>query len=364
MNSQNPTIPQAELTLNHHCPLVTCGQEVRRGERIATSSTPDRGDLHAPVAGSVSYVDAFRIRIESGSGETVDPIDLDDLSGEELFSKLHELGADIPPSTRLDTLIINAADIEPDVFARRTLSTTSLATLERGLKAATSVYTPGRTVLAALKGSAGELPGAERVDISEQYPAALAPLVAMAVTGKEAPENTVVIGAETLFQLGRIMETGLPALETMVTVGDDTEIVTVGTPVGALVEQTGERPEDRDRIVLGGILSGTAAASPRQGIARDTTSVRLVKSPASVAEDAPCVGCGECVRRCPARLDPSMISSYAEFAMYEKANAESVEACFECGLCGFFCIAKRPMLQYIRLAKNELVRAKALSGEE
>uniref|UniRef100_UPI0006D23A43 hypothetical protein n=1 Tax=Salidesulfovibrio brasiliensis TaxID=221711 RepID=UPI0006D23A43 len=257
MNSQNIQISQAELTLDRHCPLVKCGQQVKRGERIATSSRPVRGDLHTPVAGSVSYVDAFRIRIDaSPEGESVEPVELDGLSGADLLTQLRELGADLPPAEAVDTLIINAADPEPDMAARRTLVNTSLATLERGLEAATTVYSPRRTALAALKGSAAELPGAERVDIPDQYPSALDPLVAFAATGEEAPANTVVIGAETLYQVGRIMETGLPALETMVTVGEDTEIIAVGTPVGALIEQTGERPEDRDRIVLGGILRG------------------------------------------------------------------------------------------------------------
>jgi electron transport complex protein RnfC len=97
---------------------------------------------------------------------------------------------------------------------------------------------------------------------------------------------------------------------------------------------------------------------------RRTSAVSLVRNPAPVAVDAACVGCGECVRRCPARLDPAMITSHAEFGQYAKAEAEAVDACFECGLCGFFCIARRPMLQYIRLAKRELAKAKAQSGEE
>jgi electron transport complex protein RnfC len=213
-------------------------------------------------------------------------------------------------------------------------------------------------------GAENPLDGAETVVIQGAYPAGLDPLVARAATGREAPGNAVVVGLETVHHVGRIVETGLPVLETMVTVGETGRIVTLGTPVGALVDEQGETLHDGDRIVLGGVLRGRTAASPAQGVDRATTAVSLVRNPAPVAVDAACVGCGECVRRCPARLDPAMITSYAEFGQYDKARAEHVHACFECGLCGYFCIARRPMLQYIRLAKTELARSAAQIGEE
>jgi electron transport complex protein RnfC len=188
--------------------------------------------------------------------------------------------------------------------------------------------------------------------------------VALAATGKEAPEDAMVLGLETLFQVGRIMETGLPAMETMVTCGDRQRLVAVGTPAGAILAESGQKPQDRDRIVLGGVMRGTAASSPRQGVSKKTSAVLLVKNPDSVAMDAPCVGCGQCIQHCPARIDPAMITSYAEFGMYDKAETAHIDACFECGLCGYYCIARRPMLQYIRLAKCELAKAKALAAEE
>lgn len=355
---------QTELTLDRHCALVTCGQEVKRGQCIATANGPGQGDIHTPMSGKVVHVDAYRVRIAPEGNETVAPVDLSDLTGEELRAKLLTLGADLPEGHAVDTLIINGVDAEQDIVTRRSLLADCSAILETGIAALDSVYAPGETVLAVPQGSPHQLSGLNTAAISEQYPSGLDPLVAKAVTGQEAPENTIVIGLEILFHVGQIMETGLPALETMVTIGEEGRIVSLGTPVGSILDQTGEIIRDRDRIVLGGILRGKAAGSPTQGVDRSTYAVSVVSNPAPVARDAACVGCGECVRRCPARLDPAMITSYAEFGMYDKAAQEGVDACFECGLCGFFCIARRPMLQYIRLAKNELAKAKALSAEE
>lgn len=353
-----------EMNLTRHCPLVACGQAVARGERVATASVPGRGDIHAPFAGKVAHVDPYRIRIApEGDGET-EPQSLAGLEGGDLLAFLRGLGADLPENGQVDTLIVNGVDAEPDEGSRRALLTDHKDTLRAGLEALTRGYGPGRTVLAVPSGAVNRLEDRECAEISPQYPAGLDPLVAKAVTGGEATANTLVVGLETVFHAGRIAETGLPVLETMVTVDGQARLIPLGTAVGAILEETGAEIRDRDRIVLGGVLRGVTAASPAQGIDRATTSVQIVRNPAPVAEDAPCVGCGECVRRCPARLDPSMITSYAEFGLYDKAEAEAVDVCFECGLCGFFCIARRPMLQYIRLAKNELAKAKAKAGED
>jgi len=65
---------------------------------------------------------------------------------------------------------------------------------------------------------------------------------------------------------------------------------------------------------------------------------------------------------CPARLKPSNLSRYAEFALHERCRAEHIESCLECGLCGYVCIARRPVLQYIRLAKRKLAEMERDKG--
>jgi electron transport complex protein RnfC len=355
---------QAEMVLTRHCALVQCGQEVRRGQTIAIANVPGRGDIHAPFSGKVLHVDPYRIRIERGSGETVAPASLDGLIGAKLRKRLAELGADLPAAETVDFLILNAVDVEPSERGRRQLLADHAETLQAGAQALIRVYGSSSTMVAVPAGTQNPLVETETTVIQGGYPAGLDPLVAKAVTGREAPGNAVVVGLETAYHVGRIIQTGLPVRDTMVTVGETGRIVSLGTPVGELVAEQGGTLHDGDRIVLGGVLRGTAAASPGQGVDRATRSVAVVANPAPVAVDAACVGCGECVRRCPARLDPSMLTSYAEFGMYDKAAAEHVDVCFECGLCGYYCIARRPMLQYIRLAKSELARAAAQTGED
>lgn len=106
---------------------------------------------------------------------------------------------------------------------------------------------------------------------------------------------------------------------------------------------------------MGGPLTGEAVYSLKHGVSPDTQAITILKANKEpTVKDNPCVGCGECVIKCPARLEPNMISRHSEFGLYENTLTYNIASCIECGLCGYWCKAQRPMLQYIRLAKKEL----------
>jgi electron transport complex protein RnfC len=68
----------------------------------------------------------------------------------------------------------------------------------------------------------------------------------------------------------------------------------------------------------------------------------------------PCVNCGRCIDICPVDLQVQLIGRYAEFELFEPTAELGIDQCFECGLCAAVCTARRPLLQYIRLAKAGL----------
>ena len=55
-------------------------------------------------------------------------------------------------------------------------------------------------------------------------------------------------------------------------------------------------------------------------------------------------------------LEPWLISVVSEKAMWERAEAEKITDCMECGACAYTCPAKRPLLDYIRLGKSTVIR--------
>jgi electron transport complex protein RnfC len=53
-------------------------------------------------------------------------------------------------------------------------------------------------------------------------------------------------------------------------------------------------------------------------------------------------------------LIPSMLSVLSEKGFFEDAKAYNLFDCFECGVCTFVCPSKRPIVQFIRLAKSQV----------
>jgi len=345
-----PAPQVVRVPMSCHRPEVQCGQDVARGVHIG-------GGRYAPISGTITEVHPYYICITAGKEVQPVPKDLSGLRGDALRQVLGELGAKLPQGPT-DTLIINGVDPEPGVTAFTHMLTEFGSVLSLGLETARKIYNPAKCVLAVEQGRPNSLNGCDPVHIKEGYPNGLNPLVVAAVTGKEAPEDTVVLSVGTLFELGRIMETGLPCVDVVLTANERNFVVTVGTPADTVLSEAGLSVRDGDTLVLGGHMRGEAAHSPQQGVDKNTYGLFVIrKGEYPAVTDAPCIGCGECIQVCPARIDPSTISGYAEFRMYEKCADHDIDACMECGMCGFFCISRRPLLQYIRLAKQHLAFA-------
>ncbi|MDE6854297.1 MAG: 4Fe-4S dicluster domain-containing protein, partial [Muribaculaceae bacterium] len=66
----------------------------------------------------------------------------------------------------------------------------------------------------------------------------------------------------------------------------------------------------------------------------------------------PCVRCAACVDACPMGLEPYLLSTYGRLRMFDEARQADVADCLECGACSWSCPSSRPLLDYIRIAKQ------------
>ena len=57
-------------------------------------------------------------------------------------------------------------------------------------------------------------------------------------------------------------------------------------------------------------------------------------------------------------LEPYLFMQFAENKYYDEMKAHSVMNCIECGCCSYTCPASRPLLDMIKLGKNELRKKK------
>ncbi len=356
-----PPPDEVHIPLIDHIPVVERKKKVLQGAMIAKYPADDAGDIHAPVSGKVTGIthSSISIKTDMENLQTA-PVDLSGIKpGKELIRILKGLGVDTRKLNRAKTLIINGFNPEPGISVYDQLLRDHQPTLERGLELVRKLISPSSVILAAPGRSTAYLSGCMTFHIKTVYPNSLNRVVVKLVTGLDKPKNVAIVSIPQLYFIGKVLETGLPLTETIITIGKINYRVKIGTPIRVILEYAGIRVQPGDRVVIGGPFRGTAVYSLDQGVGKDAYGILVIpKDTFSPVTDAPCLNCGECVLKCPSRIMPNIISRLSEFGLFEKTIKYGIESCFECGLCTYFCTARRPVLQYILLAKNELAAQK------
>lgn len=349
------------IPIQAHTPVLAPGDQVLAGTKIASANQENNGDLHAPLAGTITEITPYAISMDVSDDDRATPLSAPSDGGNILKKWLRELGVDVRPLTRAATLIINAVPPEPGISIYDPLLRDYRKTLELGLNTAQRIVEPSKMYLVAARGNrANAFANCTVMHVPPVHPNGLDPLVIKAVTGQEIllgqhPENAVILSVKALYLIGRVMETRRPLTETIMTIGGQNHLIRVGTPVGFLAAEAGAMIQPGDRVVMGGMMCGLPARDLAQGVDKDTIGLHIVRAGEGLEPTNNfCLGCGECERRCPARIMPGMISRCAEFKQFERAETFHIHSCIECGICGYWCTAGRPLLQYIRLAKYEL----------
>jgi len=352
-----PSPDEMNIPLKGHIPRIERKEKVLQGARIAEHPESYAGDIHASLSGKVKNITPASISIKTDTENLqTEPVDISGIDpGKELISALKSLGVDTNNLVKAKTLIINGFNPEPGISVYDHLLRDHQETLERGLELVRKFISPTSTILAVPGRSTAHLAGCMTFHIKTFYPNSLNRVVVKSVTGFDKPENVAIISIPQLYFIGKIVETGLPLTETIITIGKVNYRVKIGTPIRVILEYAGISVQPGDRVVLGGPFRGNAVYSLDQGVDKDAYGILVVpKDMFSPVTDAPCLNCGECVLKCPSRIMPNIISRMAEFGLFEKTIKYGIESCLECGLCTYFCTARRPVLQYIRLAKDEL----------
>ncbi|MCD6502503.1 SLBB domain-containing protein, partial [bacterium] len=157
---------------------------------------------------------------------------------------------------------------------------------------------------------------------------------------------------------------GIPLYQRVVTIsGTDIAepgnmMVRIGTPFSKVIEACGGAMEPIAKLISGGPMMGLAQSTDRVAVTKGTSGILLFES-SKIEPETPCINCAKCVDACPTFLLPTRIAQAAEYGNFELAEKYGAMECIECGACAFICPSNRKLLQYIRLAKNEIRAAKA-----
>jgi electron transport complex protein RnfC len=375
-------------------PLVKEGAGITAGQPLGSDSTGQV--LASPVQGDVlAIVNAPDIRgARKGTAVLVQPAPdssplvfpaLDPLNAPRasLMDRIKEAGLftnsmkPVPllealrpdPGVGIDTLVLLAADRELEVNATLQLFRERI---EDGAAAAlllARIAGAGSVMLAVPElmekdaaGAAGR--GAVKVlPIPAGYPDSLDPLVALRAGGGKGVR---VVHLETALALLDAVRRGKVQDKKVLTViGPNGKArgnyrVQLGCRLKELFLQVGLEPGEGDKVVAGGPMRGFAQYALDGSIDAGVDAVMLIKTENVIDwSDEPCVNCGACVDVCPVNLQIQLIGRYAEFGLFDRTEDLGLFHCIECGLCASVCTGRRPLVQFIRLAKEELIRKRA-----
>lgn len=385
---------------------VQVGQEVLRGQVIATADGFMSLPVHAPATGVVEavglmpaasgkMVESVTIRVYEADGQEVQagaPCDIDALDRQELLLAIQQTGIsglggatfpahvklNVPPETKIDTMVVNGAECEPFLTCDHRIMVERTQDLLRGIRIAMKVSGALRTVIGvednkpdAVAAIEAALPGDGTITVQAletKYPQGAEDTIIYALLGREIPAGqrpasigVLVNNVMTLAYLGRLLPAGEGIVERVLTVaGPAVEkpgnyIVPIGTPLRFLLQQVGARSSAKE-IILGGPMMGMTVSSLDVPITKGTSGV-LAFGEAQLAGETQrsyaCIKCGECLNVCPKFLNPSQLGLLAakrEYALM--AERYNLDRCFECGCCSYVCPSHIPLVQQFRIAKS------------
>jgi Na+-translocating ferredoxin:NAD+ oxidoreductase subunit C len=375
-------------------PKVKKNDLVLIGQLIGESPHPNGASIHAPISGKVTEViKAF----QDIHGRTVPAVAIES----DGLSQRFEYQADADPLTALqstgvvdfdrktiplaakleearsrsvNTLIVNALDIEPLLSSRGRLLLEECQTIAAGIDIVQRALNVSRIMLTVEASAAEAIDAAAKtfsaavqiLPLRNKYPQAVDYLIAKIALNVEIPFahgvritdiGALVVGVEALAAVGRRR----PLVERFISVANNRGHiknlrVPIGTPIRAVLEHCRIAPEPGGKILAGGPMTGLALAGPDQPVTKEFAGI-CVQSGHEVVKpvEAVCIKCGLCVEACPMHLMPFLISGFSEKGLLAEAQNHDLFACIECGCCAYLCPVRIPMVQFIKFAKKQIM---------
>ncbi len=408
-----PTPKQVRLFLKQHVggpckPLVKKKDKVTEGDVVASVERLG-ANLHAPVTGTVKGVqNALHPMVGNASALVIetDPkaepkryssSDWTKFSREEMLGMIKDAGVvglggagfpvgfklDVRPDVKLDTLILNGAECEPYLTSDHRVMLEYTKDIVEGAKimlkilginyCAIGIENNKPDAIAAFQKTIAEDRSRNGYNVvvkplKVQYPQGSADQIMQAVTGRARPSgvrsSAIGIILQNVYTTKAVYDAvalGKPLYERIVTITGQgikrpaNVMVKVGTSISDIVDYLGGTTPELAKVVVGGPMMGFSVSTLDIPITKTTSGVLFLgKDEIDTQSHLPCVKCGFCVDVCPMGLEPNNVSVYVEAGRGADTEEFGVDDCFLCGSCAYVCPAKRPLVQFMMMAKNDL----------
>ena len=379
-------------------PIVSVGDHVLKGQKIAEAGGFVSAPIHASVSGTVKAIEPHFnptgskvncIVVENdGEYQEVEYTPskpLDELTREEILNLIGEAGivgmggAGFPTKVKLspkepekiEYVIANCAECEPYITADYRRMLENPEELVSGMKVVLKLFDNAKGIfgvednkpdcIAKLKELTKDEPRMEVLALKTKYPQGAERQLIFATTGRAinssmlpADAGCVVDNVETLIGIHYAVIDERPVMERIVTVsGDGVKApgnfkVLFGTNQRELVEAAGGFLGEPEKVISGGPMMGFAMFTLDTPITKTSSSILcLTKDEVAANEPSACINCGRCVEVCPSRIIPSRLADFAEHHNEEAFTKWEGLECVECGSCSYVCPAKRQLKQAI-----------------
>ena len=379
-------------------PIVSVGDHVLKGQKIAEAGGFVSAPIHASVSGTVKAIEPHFnptgskvncIVVENDGEYQEVPYapakPFDELTKEEILNLISEAGivgmggAGFPTKVKLspkepekiEYVIANCAECEPYITADYRRMLENPEELVSGMKVVLKLFDNAKGIfgvednkpdcIAKLKELTKDEPRMEVLALKTKYPQGAERQLIFATTGRAinssmlpADAGCVVDNVETLIGIHYAVIDERPVMERIVTVsGDGVKApgnfkVLFGTNQRELVEAAGGFLDEPEKVISGGPMMGFAMFTLDTPITKTSSSILcLTKDEVAANEPSACINCGRCVEVCPSRIIPSRLADFAEHHNEEAFTKWEGLECVECGSCSYVCPAKRQLKQAI-----------------
>lgn len=420
-SSQSPVVdaglpPRLIIPLRQHAGpagdlLVQVGDKVKKGQPLTRYAKGRVVPVHASTSGTITEIGNHTVAHPSGLGDlcVILTPDGEDEWGErngkadywnlergELLELIQQAGvaglggAVFPTHSKLDgrgqlteVLIVNGLECEPYITTDDRLMQQYADEIMDGIRVLKHLLKPKLTLIGVEDNKPEAIEQLTRHATDEdvlvktvptKYPSGGAKQTIELLTGRQVPKGgravdigIMVLNVATVFAIKRAIIDGEPLIERIVTLTGDSfkkpgnAWVRLGTPVRWLLQRFELQPEAEQRVIMGGPMMGFTLPHAMVPVVKATNCL-LAPTQAELpapGPEQPCIRCSACADACPATLLPQELYWYSRAKEYDKAEKLNLMDCIECGACAWVCPSEIPLVQYYKIAKDDIREARA-----
>jgi Na+-translocating ferredoxin:NAD+ oxidoreductase subunit C len=391
--------------------LVQVGDKVKKGQPLTRYDKGRIVPVHASTSGTISAIEPHTVAHPSGLEDLCVLLTPDgedawcerdgrpdywNLERGELLERIQQAGvaglggAVFPTHSKLDgrgqlteILIVNGLECEPYITTDDRLMQEYADEIMDGIRVLKHLLKPKLTLVGVEDNKPAAIEALTRYATDEdvlvksvptKYPSGGAKQTIELLTGRQVPKGgravdmgIMVLNVATVFAIKRAIIDGEPLIERIVTLTGDAfkqpgnAWVRLGTPVRWLLQRFELQPEADQRVIMGGPMMGFTLPHAMVPVVKATNCL-LSPTKAELPVPGPeqsCIRCSACSDVCPVKLLPQELYWYSRAKDYEKTEKLNLFDCIECGACAWVCPSSIPLVQYYKVAKDDIREARA-----